>query len=389
MSTDTKTRGRSWHNAVYLIALAVSVHACGSASPSAPSGPLLRVVTVSPAQGSTFGGTEITITGANFGSTASVIIGGVAATAVAVRDTSTIIATTAAHPAGTVDIVVRATEGATGTLPNGYTYVIPSIENAPPVIQSVLVIGARHGEPVAYADLNEPLNVTASVTDNETPVSALTFEWSADLGSVSGTGSRVVWTAPRSAGAATLRVKVVERYVGADSSGLPISKENTAVGIATVDVHDEAGEVAAMARDFLVLFSQSSVGADDVVHNFQDGCGAGGTGKRDERQQTFENRQNFRILNYIVGAPRVTVDFDGTSPFRSRQADAWATVDVDWVSLCLRQDPTLGCPVIGATRHDKGIDWVTAHYDASTRRWWLCDSDFESFGTTSLTRYLR
>jgi hypothetical protein len=385
ISTDAKTRRRSWHKLAYVIVLAVSAHACGSTSPIAPSAPLLMVLAVSPAQGSTFGGTAITITGANFGAAPSVLVGGVAATAVTVKDASTITATTVAHPTGPVDIVVTAVEGRSGTLPNGYTYMVPSIENTPPVIQSMLAIGTRSGEPAEYANVNESLNITASVTDNETPVSELTFEWSADLGSFSGTGSHVVWTAPRSTGAVTLRVKVIERYIGADSSGLPVSRENTVDGSATVSVHDEGTEVAGMAKDFLVLFSQSSVGVDAVLHDFEDGC----PGKSAERDDTVKNRQNYRILSYFVGAPRVSVDFNGVSPFRSRRADAWASVDVEWLSSCLKQDPTLGCPAIGATRRDRGVDWVTARYDTPTKRWWLCDSDYEPSASTSLTRYLR
>ena len=387
MPTETKQAGRFVRRAGYMLALTLSVGACGS-SPTAPA-PLVQIVAVSPAQGTTFGGTPVTISGTNFGSAPNVIVGGIAATAVTVSGGSTITAMTAAHAAGPADVVVTTSDGKTGTLPNGYTYVSPTAVNAPPVIQSIVAQGSRQKEPSAYADLGEAINVTATVTDTETSVSALTFEWSADVGVFSGTGSRVTWTAPRNAGVVTLRLKVIERYVGADPSGLPLPKENTAAATATVDVHDEIGEVGGMARDFLLLFSNSSIGPDAVVHNFLDGCGAGGTGKKDERRDTAVNRQNFRIVSSSVGAPRVTVAFGGSSPFRLRQADAWAAVDVDWTSQCLVQDPTVGCSAVGATRRDRGVDWVTSIYDAPTKRWWLCDSDYEAISSTSSTRYKR
>jgi hypothetical protein len=296
---------------------------------------------------------------------------------------------TAAHAAGPADVVVTTADGKTGRLANGFTYVAANVVNAPPVIQSIVAVGSRQKEPSAYADLGEAITVSATVTDAETAVSALTFEWSADVGAISGTGSRVVWTAPRNAGVVTLRLKVTESYLGADPSGLPLPKENTAAATATVDVHDEIGEVGGMARDFLLLFSNSSISPDTVVHNFLDGCGAGGTGKKDERRDTAVNRQDFRITASSVGSARTTVGFGGLSPFRSRQADAWAAVDVDWTSQCLVQDPTVGCPTVGATRRDRGVDWVTAIYDPPSKRWWLCDSDFESISSTSLTRYKR
>jgi hypothetical protein len=47
--------------------------------------------------------------------------------------------------------------------------------------------------------------------------------------------------------------------------------------------------------------------------------------------------------------------------------DAWAAVDVDWTSQCLVQDPTVGCSAVGATRRDRGVDWVTSIYDPPTK----------------------
>ncbi|PYP89132.1 MAG: hypothetical protein DMF61_03970 [Blastocatellia bacterium AA13] len=88
----------------------------------APSGPAPTVTAASPSSGPTNGGTAITLTGTNFASGATVTIGGTAATNVAVTNATTITATTPAHTAGAVNVVVTNTDGQSGTLTNGFTY---------------------------------------------------------------------------------------------------------------------------------------------------------------------------------------------------------------------------------------------------------------------------
>jgi hypothetical protein len=80
------------------------------------------VTAIAPASGTTAGGTPITITGTNFVSGATVTIGGTAATGVNVASSTSITATTPAHTAGAVDVVVRNPDNQAGTLPGGFTY---------------------------------------------------------------------------------------------------------------------------------------------------------------------------------------------------------------------------------------------------------------------------
>ncbi|MFN7990119.1 MAG: M12 family metallo-peptidase [Thermoanaerobaculia bacterium] len=89
-------------------------------SPAAPT-----VTGISPATGSTAGGTAVTITGTGFVSGATVSIGGAAATSVVVSSATTITAVTGARAAGTVDVVVTNPGGASGTKSLAYTYVAP------------------------------------------------------------------------------------------------------------------------------------------------------------------------------------------------------------------------------------------------------------------------
>ena len=90
------------------------------------------VSSVSPTSGSTNGGTGVTITGTNFAAGATVTFGGTAATNVSFVSSTSITATTPAHAAGAVSVVVTNTGGQSGTLSSGFTYTAPA-----PTVSSV------------------------------------------------------------------------------------------------------------------------------------------------------------------------------------------------------------------------------------------------------------
>lgn len=90
-----------------------------------PPNPAPTVTGISPATGTTVGGTSVTITGTGFLSGATVTIGGSAATGVTVVSSTSITATTPAHAAGVVDVVVTNTDSLFGTLSGGFTYQTP------------------------------------------------------------------------------------------------------------------------------------------------------------------------------------------------------------------------------------------------------------------------
>jgi hypothetical protein len=93
----------------------------------ASSGALPTVTGISPTSGPTAGGQSVTITGSGFVNGATVSVGGQAATGVGVDSATQITATTPAHAAGTVDVVVSTTGGTSTTSANDhYTYVAPS-----------------------------------------------------------------------------------------------------------------------------------------------------------------------------------------------------------------------------------------------------------------------
>jgi len=84
--------------------------------------PAPTVSTISPTSGTTAGGTPVTITGTGFLAGATVSLGGTAATGISVVNSTSITATTPAHAAGAVNVVVTNTDTQSGTLTNGYTY---------------------------------------------------------------------------------------------------------------------------------------------------------------------------------------------------------------------------------------------------------------------------
>jgi uncharacterized protein (TIGR03382 family) len=84
--------------------------------------PAPTVASVSPSSGPSTGGTSVTLTGTGFGVGATVVIGGTDATNVSVVNGTTVTATTPAHAAGAVDVVVRNADGQSGTRAGGFTY---------------------------------------------------------------------------------------------------------------------------------------------------------------------------------------------------------------------------------------------------------------------------
>ena len=258
------------------------------------------------------------------------------------------------------------------------------VENTPPVIVSIRALGTRANEPAQFADLDETITLTAFVQDAETPISQLDFLWASNAGGTfSGTGPVVQWRAPNSGttpSSATLMVTVVEKYQGADPTGLPLTKEHRVSMTTVVSLHDSPSEIGSLARQFLFDFSDSSIrDVSYILRNFSDRCP---DGKANETNDVAFNRQHFIINSSSIGSASVSVDFAGTCPFRLRRADACALVPAEWASTSL--DDNSKTRVIGT-------DQVTAVYDPNRQRWGLCDSDFDGHNATlsSLRGFIR
>ncbi len=105
-----------------------------------------QVKAINPASGPTSGGTAITVGGSNFMDKATLALDGVPASGVKVASGTSINATTGAHAAGAVDVVVTNPDTQSATLTKGFTYVAP-----PP--------GVTHS---GVTDIATPAGVTAT-----------------------------------------------------------------------------------------------------------------------------------------------------------------------------------------------------------------------------------
>jgi hypothetical protein len=329
------------------------------------------VAAVTPAAGSTLGGTTITVTGTNFAAGATVTVGGTPATDVAVAGPTSLTARTPQHAAGAADVVV-AVAGRSGTLAGGFRFEAPAATtNQPPIVQGISSRSGRRNAPSAFADLDETITVTATVTDAETATDQLRYEWSADVGTFSGTGREVTWRAPAQANTPAevrLNLVVVETYQTVNAQGLPVSAEHRIPGLLAVRLHASAKEVRDLAVEFLTDFSQQRLSPGQVVRNFSDSC----RGKDDELDDVRDNQQEFTITSFSVeGNPPVDIAFGGVCRDRGRTGDACTYVNVRWESIEKAN---------GRRWVTVGVDQVSAIYESS--RWRLCDSDF--FGTATV-----
>jgi IPT/TIG domain len=93
------------------------------ASGQVSSNPAPMVTGIGPSSGPASGGTGVTIMGTGFQSGATVSLGGTAANNVVVGSGTSITATTPAHAAGSVNVVVTNSDAQGDTLSNGYSYI--------------------------------------------------------------------------------------------------------------------------------------------------------------------------------------------------------------------------------------------------------------------------
>jgi MYXO-CTERM domain-containing protein len=138
--------------------------------------PAPTVSSIAPSSGTDAGGTMISITGDHFVAGATVALGGTAATGVNVVSPTSLVAFTAAHTAGQVDVVVTNPDAQAATLTGGFTYVAPQ----PPDLGPDLA-----GSDGSFRSDDLGLATDAGTVDLATPSSDLSAPW-ADLSTVGG-----------------------------------------------------------------------------------------------------------------------------------------------------------------------------------------------------------
>jgi IPT/TIG domain-containing protein len=329
---------------------------CGASSGPSPTSPV--VGSIDPNHGPAGGGTAIHITGDHFAGGAVVTIGGSMATDVVVESATSITAKTGIRTAGAADVTVNV-GGRTGALPGGFTYEADTA----PTITSITAQGTRSQEPKNFADLDEEVAVTAVVEDPDTAADRLTFEWTADEGTINGTGANVTWRAP--ADAATPKSVVLTLKVSDPGS-------NATTGTVNISLHNSRKEVGDLSREFLLDFSNSNTSPAFVVRNFSKSprCEK----ERDEEFAEVEtNRNTYQITSSNIGPATVKIEFASfPCSYQPRSGDACASVPSTWDSVC---KPGVTC----TPGRSQGIDYVTAVFEDS--QWKLCASYFQGTGT--------
>lgn len=243
----------------------------------------------------------------------------------------------------------------------------PPPNNALPVVTSIFVKGTLAREPAQYATLGETVNVTATVTDAETPATQLTYEWSSTVGGTfAGNAATTTWTAPATLPGttptnATLTLTVTER--------VDATHNNRVTATTVVDLHNSPKEVGDLARQFLLDFS-AQLPVDQIMRNFTITCPEAAN----ERGDVAASNERFDIIDSQIGDAVTTVPFTGTCPYRLVSGDACAQVPVYWRA----KEKATGA--VGATR---GTDQVTALLENGT--WKLCASDYDYITTTGDT----
>jgi len=239
----------------------------------------------------------------------------------------------------------------------------PPPVNTPPQIRSVSASDAR-------AEADVPITLTAAVEDLETPVGNLTYTWSADTGTFSGTGATVTWVAGQDAvtpADVVLTLTVTERYTTGS-----LQVENKVSGTTTVRLNNSPRELRELSLRFLGDFANSRISPEQCVSEFSDSC----RGKKDELEDIEDNRHDFEIMgstlrhsSLSIAPSRTTATVHTSCSFTSRV-----------ITTSPREESCRDgrCP-LGSVGSVQGDCWTTNVYEKG--RWWICESHFSSAGT--------
>jgi hypothetical protein len=220
------------------------------------------------------------------------------------------------------------------------------------------------------AEVDVPITLTALVEDAETPIASLTFTWTADTGTFSGSGGAVTWTAGQDAATPAdvmLTLTVTERYGSGTTQA-----ENKVTRTTTVRLNNSPRELRELSLRFLGDFANSRISPEQCVAEFTDTC----RGKKDEFDDIADNRHDFEIIgstlrhsSVSVAASRTTATVHTSCSFTSRV-----------IADSPREESCAGgkCPK-GSVGSVQGDCWTTNVYEKG--RWWICESHFSSPST--------
>jgi hypothetical protein len=239
--------------------------------------------------------------------------------------------------------------------------------NTPPQIKSFSLSDPR-------VEVGKPVTVTAFVEDAETPLPNLTYTWTADNGTFSGSGPVVAWTAGQDAktpGDFTLTLTVTEPLPSGSNPA-----QNTATNSVKVHVNNSPKELADLSLRFLNNFADSSVSPQTCTAEFSDSC----SGKKAELSDITDNRHDFLILSSSLRNTGVDID--------SSRVSATVHTFCQFTSRVITKTPQSGgCLIVPGSCPFDSVqtvqgDCFTANVYESGR-WWLCKSNFAAQGAAT------
>ena len=242
--------------------------------------------------------------------------------------------------------------------------------NTAPVVKSITAGDTR-------VEVGSPVTLTAVVEDAETPVANLTYAWSADTGTFSGTGASVSWTPGADAktpGDFVVTLTVSERYTSGSQQ-----LENKATGTVTVHVNNSPKELAELSLRFLGDFANSKIPPAQCVAEFSTNC----SGRAEELADIDDNRHDYEIIastlrhtSLSIGSSRTTATVHTFCSFTSKVITTQPRDEV-----CQNGK----CP-LGSVGVATGDCWTTNVYEQG--RWWLCQSHFTGLPTLTKSTFV-
>lgn len=247
---------------------------------------------------------------------------------------------------------------------------IPPPVNTAPQVKSIVVSDAR-------AEVGTPVTVTATVEDAETPAANLTYTWTTNTGTFSGTGAVVTWVGGQDAKTpadVVLTLTVTEKYGSGSTAG-----ENKVTATTTVHLNNSPKELADLSLRFLGDFANSKVSPETCVAEFSDSC----RGKKDELADIDDNRHDFEIVGFSLRHTSLSIAPSRTAATVHTACSFTSRV----ITTAPREESCEGgkkCP-LGSVGSVQGDCWTTNVYEKG--RWWICESHFTS--STTLTAHGR
>ena len=227
--------------------------------------------------------------------------------------------------------------------------------NSAPVITRVVANATR-------TEVNRDVELSVEITDAETSVDALTYQWSATVGTITSAGRHGLWRLAKGSAATptdvTIKVVVTEPYQVLENNVLVTREHRVEATAAPFRVHDSDGEVGDLVNEFLHDFANNAVSPSACVKNFSDSC----AGKSAEMIDIQNVRTNYVVLNSTISLTSIT--FNG------------AMTTSDAVAFCRFQSQVKST---GKTETATGDCLLTAIYENGF--WKLCSSNF--FGQTT------